>query len=149
MRILAIDPGAKRIGIAISDPTGTIASPLSVLKHVSRHEDATTIVQLATRHVVDRIIVGQSLDENGKPTFEGRRAARLAAAIRAQSKIQVELWDESFSTKDAQTAALVAGISHKKRRKHPHLDELAATVILQSYLDTNASRKHGHSIAKE
>jgi putative holliday junction resolvase len=140
MRILAIDPGAKRIGIAISDPTGTIASPLSVLKHISRHEDATTIAQLATRHVIDRIIVGQSLDENGKPTFEGRRAARLAAAIRSQSKIQVELWDESFSTQDAQTAAITLGITSRKRVKFSHLDEMAATVILQSYLDANRSK---------
>ncbi|MFU8772280.1 MAG: Holliday junction resolvase RuvX [Anaerolineales bacterium] len=149
MRVLAVDPGSKRIGIAISDPTGSIAQPLTVIKHISRDENSARIASLASEHGVELIIVGQSLGDDGKPTLEGRKSARLAAAIRAISEIQVELWDESFSTKDAQTAALVAGISRQKRRKHPHLDELAATVILQSYLDANASRKLGHSSAKE
>jgi putative holliday junction resolvase len=139
MRTMAVDPGAKRIGIAISDPTGSIAMPLTVIKHVSRHENATRIARLAADHNIDCIVVGQSLDEEGNPTFEGRRAARLAAAIHSQSGIQVELWDESFSTKDARTAAINSGASAKKRRKHPHMDELAPTVILQSYLDVTRS----------
>jgi putative holliday junction resolvase len=140
MRILAVDPGSKRIGIAISDPTGSIAFPLTVIEHISRHDNAARIAKMAAEQDVDRIVVGQSLDDNGKPSYEGRQSARLAAAIRSLSGIQVELWDESFSTKDAQSAAITAGVAVKKRRKNRHLDDLAATVILQSYLDAKQSK---------
>jgi putative Holliday junction resolvase len=134
MRILAVDPGSKNIGVAISDPTGTIANPLTILKHVSREIDAGVINRLAAEHGAERIIVGQSLDENGVPTFEGRQATRLAAEIRTQTKLQVALWDESFSTREAQAARRKIGSIRKKRTGH--LDDLAATVILQSYLDS-------------
>lgn len=135
MRILAVDPGTKRIGLAISDPTGTIANPLSVIEHVSRPEDAATIAQVADAKGAVKIIVGQSLDEHGQPTFEGRQAARLAAAIRGAINMPVELWDESFSTHDARAARIAMGMPRRKRRGH--MDELAATVILQSYLDAH------------
>lgn len=133
MRILAVDPGEKRLGIAISDPTGTIANPLMVIKHVSRIIDAATIADLANEHKVDMIIVGQTINEDGLPTPEGRKAARLAEAICAQTRITVELWDESGSTQIARQARLNMGV--QRRRRQGHLDELAATVILQTYLD--------------
>ena len=98
MRILAVDPGQKRIGIAISDPTASIANPLTVLQHISRPVDAAVIIAIAAEHEAGLIVVGQSLDEQGQPTLEGRRATRLAAAIKAQTDLPVELWDESFST---------------------------------------------------
>lgn len=148
MRTLGVDPGEKRIGIAVSDPTGTIANPLTVLQHVSRQENAAAISRLAAEHGVGRIVVGQSRDENGKPTFEGRRAARLATTIRVQTKIQVELWDESFSTEDAQKAAVALRIPRQKRKKRSHMDELAATVILQSYLDANRPNNRNHNPEK-
>lgn len=133
MRILAIDPGEKNIGLAISDPTATIANPLTVLRHISRVIDAATIANIAAENDVERIVVGQALDIEGKPSFEGRRAARLAAAIRTQTTIPVELWDESNSTQSAHQARKAAGARQSKRRGH--LDDLAATVILQSYLE--------------
>jgi len=137
MRILAIDPGQKRIGIAVSDPSGTIANPLTVIHHISRPVDAATIAAFATDYEVNKIVVGQSLDEDNQPTLEGRRAARLAAAIRQQTDIPVQLWDESNSTGAARFASIQMGESYKKRRQRSqgHLDDLAATVILQSYLD--------------
>ena len=134
MRVLAIDPGEKRLGIAISDLSGTIANPLTVLQHVSRPVDAATIAQLAQEHQVGRIIIGQALDEEGQPTPEGRRAARLAEAVRLQTDLPVELWDESGSTQAARQARLAMGASRRKRSGH--LDDLAATYILQSYLDS-------------
>jgi putative Holliday junction resolvase len=136
MRILAVDPGEKRIGIAISDPTGTIANPLTVIRHVSRPIDAATIAELALENEAELIVLGQALDEDGKPTLSGRKAARLAAAIRGQTHLRVELWDESHSTKEAISARIALGSSRIKRRGH--LDELAATVILQSYLDAHS-----------
>ena len=139
MRILAVDPGSKNIGIAISDPTGTIANPLTIIKHVSRSKDTAKISSLATEYGAELIIVGQPLDEEGVPNFEGRKAARLAAEIRAQTTLQVALWDESFSTRDAHTARRELGSPRGKRKGH--LDDLAATVILQSYLDAQRPDK--------
>lgn len=133
MRVLAVDPGEKNIGLAISDPSGTIANPLLVLRHVSRPIDAATIAEIAREEQAGEILVGQSLDNDGVPTPEGRRAARLAAAIRTQTTLSVKLWDESFSTQAARAAITAMGVSRSKRRGHH--DALAATYILQSYLD--------------
>lgn len=138
MRILAVDPGEKRIGIALSDPTGTIANPLTVLKHVSRAIDAATIAQLAQEHGAEQIIVGQALDDENRPTPQSRKAYRLAAAIRSQTAIPVKLWDESGSTQAARAARLAMGVSRQKRRGH--MDDLAATYMLQTYLDSLAEQ---------
>jgi putative Holliday junction resolvase len=137
MRLLAVDPGEKRIGIAISDPTGTIAAPLTVVQHVSRLVDAATISDLARQYQVILIIIGKSLDEEGSSTPQSRRADRLADAIRQQCEIPLFTWDESFSTQTARQARIEMHTSRSKRRGH--LDELAATVILQSYLDSRAN----------
>lgn len=137
MRILAVDPGEKRLGIALSDPTQTIANPLTVLKHVSRPVDAATIALLARENAAVLIVVGQSLGEDGQPTPEGRRAARLAEAIREQTHLPVVLWDESGSTAAARQARIAMGVPRRKRRGH--LDDLAATFILQTYLDAHAA----------
>jgi putative Holliday junction resolvase len=136
MRILAIDPGERRIGLAISDPTGTIASPLTVLKHVSRSMDAAIIADLAHEHQAQLIVVGTSADEEGAPTSQSRRADRLANSIQQQCELPIIFWDESFSTREARQAQVAMGTKQSKRRGH--LDALAATVILQSYLDAKA-----------
>lgn len=133
MRILGIDPGEKNIGVALSDPTGTIANPLTIIQHTSRIVDAASIAALATENSVELIIVGQSMDEEGQPTLAGRRASRLAAAIRTQTQTPVQLWDEYGSTQIARQAKINMGVTRKKRSGH--MDELAAVVILQNYLD--------------
>jgi putative holliday junction resolvase len=134
VRVMAVDHGEKRIGLALSDPTGTIASPLKVIEHVSRLMDAAQVSTLAQENDVDLIVIGQSFDEEGKPNLAGRRAAKFAAALREQTSIPVELSDESFSTQDARTARIELGVSRKKRSGHQ--DSLAAAVILQSYLES-------------
>jgi putative Holliday junction resolvase len=139
MRILAVDPGEKRLGIAISDPSGTIANPLTVIKHVARPIDAATIASLAQTQEAGLIVVGQALDDDGQPTPQSRRSMRLADAIRAQSDLPVVLWDESNSTQIARQARIDMGVSRRKRSGH--LDDLAAAVILQSYLDADHPTK--------
>lgn len=141
MRVLAVDPGDRRLGVALSDPSGTIASPVMVLEHVSRQANAAAIVALARQRGVARIIIGQSLDVDGEPDFQGRKAARLAGAIRDLCELPVELWDESFSTTEAQAARRALDAPRDKRSGH--LDELAATFILQSYLDAHAPTNPG------
>jgi putative holliday junction resolvase len=135
MRILAVDPGSKNIGVAISDPTGTIANPLMVIKHVARLVDAASVADLAVSHAAGLIVIGQSFDEAGAPSFEGRRSGRFAEALKSQTTIPVVLWDESLTTQDARLARVEMGVSRKHRSGH--LDAQAATLLLQSYLDAN------------
>ena len=135
MRILGIDPGEKNIGIAISDPTGSLARPLLVLPHASRKLDARRIIEIAENEEASKIVIGQATDLDGKPNFSGRKAARLAAEIRSASSLPVELWDESFSTQQAVQNKIKSGAGPKNRQGH--LDQVAAAIILQSYLDMN------------
>ena len=134
MRILAVDHGEKRIGLALSDPTATIASPLRVIKHVSRLLDAGQVANLASENEVGLIVIGQSFDEEGNPNLAGRRAARFAEALKEQTNIPIELFDESFSTQDARATRIEMGVSRKKRAGH--MDELAAVMILRSYIES-------------
>ena len=135
MRILAVDHGEKRIGLAISDLTGTIASPFKVIRHLSRTIDAAQVAELAVNNAVDLMVIGQSFDEQGRPNLAGRRAARFADALKTQTQIPIVFWDESFSTQEARATRIELGVPRKKRGGH--LDELAATMILQSYLEAN------------
>jgi putative Holliday junction resolvase len=134
MRVLGVDHGEKRIGLALSDPTGTIASPLMVIEHASRLVDAAQVAALAAQHDAELIVVGQSFDEEGLPNRAGRSAERFADVLKSQTQTPIVMWDESFSTQDARARRIAVGVSRKKRAGH--LDELAAAMILQSYLES-------------
>ena len=135
MRILAVDHGEKRIGLALSAPTATIASPLQVIKHVSRLLDAAQVANLAHENEIGLIVIGQSFDEEGNPNLAGRRAAKFAEALKEQTNIPIELFDESFSTQDARATRIEMGVSRKGRSGH--MDELAAVMILRSYIEAH------------
>jgi putative Holliday junction resolvase len=134
VRILAVDHGEKRIGLALSDPTASIASPLKVIQHVSRLIDAAQVAEIAAQNEVGLIVIGQSFDEDGNPNPAGRRAGRFADELKNQTHIPIEMWDESFSTQIARAARIELGVSRKKRAGHQ--DAFAAVVILQSYLES-------------
>ena len=124
-RVLAVDPGNVRIGLAISDPTGTIARPLSILHHISRHEDAIAILKAAAEHEAARILVGVALDLEGEVGPQARMALRLVDVLREEGDLPVLTWDESGSTQAAKRGP----------RGDRLLDARAAAVILQEYLD--------------
>jgi putative Holliday junction resolvase len=124
-RILAIDPGQARIGIAISDPTGTIARPLMVLQHVSRLEDARSILQIAAQNEAKMILIGVALDIEGEIGPQARKALRLVDILRGESDVPIATWDESGSTQAAQQSS----------GNDEMLDARAAAFILQEYLD--------------
>ena len=138
MRILAIDHGEKRIGLAISDLTGSLARPLQVIEHVSRLVDAAQVAEIARQQEAGMIVVGQSFDEEGRPNLAGRRAARFAEALRSQTGLPILLWDESFSTQEARQMRLELGGGRSSRTGH--LDDLAAVFILRSYLEANRNQ---------
>lgn len=127
-RVLAVDPGERRIGLALSDPTRLIARPLLVLEHRSRAEDARAIVAAAQQHSAGLILVGLALDQEGRVGPQARRGLRLAQAIRQLARVPVETWDESGSTQRAAAAGQTDEL----------LDARAAAFILQDYLDTLA-----------
>ncbi|NIS81414.1 MAG: Holliday junction resolvase RuvX [Anaerolineales bacterium] len=129
-RILAVDPGDVRIGLAVSDPTGTIARPLDVLQHVSRQKDAEAILQIAHELEVEVILVGVALDREGEMGPQARKAMRLVHALRAITDLQVATWDETDTTLTAQLL---------ERRSRAKLDSLSAAIILQEFLD---AKKH-------
>jgi putative Holliday junction resolvase len=141
-RVLAVDPGEKRLGVAVSDPTGVIANPLTVLAHIGRSADAAAIARLAREQQAICIVIGQALGGDGEETPQARHAARLAEAVQAMvADVPVVLWDESESTDTAQEARRLMGVRRAKRSGH--MDDLAAVVILQSYLDAHASNSNG------
>jgi len=138
-RVLAVDPGEKRIGIALSDPTATLAAPLAIIQHVQMMEDCRKIIQMATEHDVVLIIVGQALGAEGEETRQARHAKRIAETLAAMSSISVELWDESGSTRDARQVRIEMGVNRKERSGH--MDDRAAAMFLQSYLDRNSRQE--------
>ena len=123
--ILAVDPGEVRIGLAISDPTSTIARPLQVIRHQSRAQDAAEIAAIAAAHGADLILVGLPLDDEGQVGHQARRSLRLVDELSNATDLAVETWDESGSTQ-------MAGI------KDDNIDARAAAYILQDYLDSLA-----------
>lgn len=137
MRLLAIDPGEKHIGVAVSDSTGTIARPLATVRHTARAADAEAIVQLAVENEAEGIVIGWALDSEERAGPQARHAERLAEAIRALTPLPVSLHDESGSSQFAQSAMLASG--KKRRDRQTQIHAVAAAAILQSYLDAHPS----------
>ena len=133
VRAIGVDPGEKHLGLAVSDATGLIARPLSTLRHTSRAGDAARIVALAEAQGAATLVVGYALDSDGQAGPQARHAERLAAALRAITKLPVVLHDESFSSQDAASALREAGKKRRARREQIHA--AAAASLLQSYLD--------------
>ena len=127
--VLAIDPGEVRIGLAISDPTGTIARPLEVIQHTSRQVDVRLILERAATHAVALLLVGLALDSDGAMGPQARRGLRLAEALREATNLPVDTCDESGSTRAAWRPA------SRRRQADPMIDARAAAVFLQEYLD--------------
>ncbi len=133
-RVLAVDWGSKRIGLALSDPTRLIAQPLLTLTRRPNHRPpVAAIATLAARHEVAHIVVGLPLDEEGEEGEAARQARALGEALAGRCGVGVTYRDERFSTVTALRAARSAGV--KDRASRARLDQMAAVAILQGYLD--------------
>lgn len=135
MKIMAIDPGDKRIGLAISDDLEISVNPIGIIHHESRKLDAESIIRIATERKAEKLVIGFALDDNGDPSPAGRKAVRLAEVIRELTEIPVEMIDESHSTNEAIDLGVEMGVPKNQRKGHR--DEIAAVIILQRYLNTN------------
>jgi len=133
MRILALDIGDRRIGVAISDPTGLIARPLAIIARKDDSVDIQTILDLANDHGVERIIAGLPLSLDSCLGPQAEKVQCFATKLATAAVMPLELRDERFSTITAREHRLGSGMGKKKRRTPD--DAAAAAVILQSYLD--------------
>ncbi len=136
MKILAVDPGLRKIGLAVSDPTGTAARALAVFEHGSLQQDCARILEAAHCEKVERILVGSAHEAGTKMNEEARFTHKLLSALRAAAAIPVHLVDESFSTQRAREVRLQRADRRKARRGAD--DALAAAAFLQEYLDAQA-----------
>jgi putative holliday junction resolvase len=133
MRIMALDVGNRRTGVALSDPTGTLAQGITVVQHRSREADASALATIAHENEVVEIVVGLPLLLSGKPGEQARGARRLGSELRKVSGLPVTYWDERLTTAAAHRLMHEAGIPG--RRQAERIDAAAAELILQNYLD--------------
>ncbi|HKI93797.1 MAG TPA: Holliday junction resolvase RuvX [Gemmatimonadales bacterium] len=133
-RLLAVDWGTKRIGLALSDPSQTLAQPLATLtRRAGRRFPMAQLRAHLERHTPVGVVVGLPLDEDGHEGTSARAARAAAELIAEKSGLPVALWDESFTTARVHDAVHALGGRPATR---PHdVDQLAAVVILQSFLD--------------
>jgi putative holliday junction resolvase len=133
VRLLGLDIGESRIGVAVSDPTGTVATPLTVLDSREVLHDPSQLARLVEEYEAAGLIVGLPLTMAGE---EGPQAARIREHVDALSErlgIPVTLWDERLTTVQARRSLAEAGLDEREQRKM--VDMVAASLILQSYLD--------------
>jgi len=134
MRVLALDVGEQRTGVALSDPLGMLASPLMVLSGLSREAELEAIDQLIGKHQVGKVIVGYPRSLSGAIGPQAQRVDQYVEQLRAHLQVPVVLWDERLSTAQAERLIHETGRSVQRER----IDAAAAAVILQSYLDAQA-----------
>jgi putative Holliday junction resolvase len=133
-RVLALDLGKKRIGMALSDELGVTAQGLETLERSNIREDLARISQLAADKNVSLILMGNPLHMSGREGRQAEYARDFGERLRAASGIPVEFWDERLTTVAAQRVLRESGISIEKRAKA--VDRLAAVILLESYLDS-------------
>jgi putative Holliday junction resolvase len=140
-RILAIDYGRKRIGLALSDELGITAQPLQTLVHKNRRDDVRRLREICRERGVALILVGHPVHITGEAGEMADEAARFAARLRKELGIKVELADERLTTWEAEQTMAQRGSSGK--RKAMSVDAIAAAILLREYLDKKRSSIQG------
>jgi putative Holliday junction resolvase len=133
MRSLGLDIGEKRIGVALSDPGGILASPLTIINHSDDKTDIEAILEIISQNQVAKIIVGLPLSMSGKVGKQAEQVKIFTQELCRYTDIPVELRDERLSTVSARR--MMREGSSKRAGKKPKYDAAAAAIILQGYLD--------------
>jgi putative holliday junction resolvase len=133
-RILALDLGKRRIGLAISDELGITAQGLETLQRIRVREDVAKLAQLVRERNVSLILMGNPVNMSGREGRQSDYARDFGERLRAATGVDVKLWDERLTTVEAQRVLRQSGISLQKRTQA--VDRLAAVILLESYLDS-------------
>lgn len=145
-RILAIDYGRKRMGLALSDELQLTARPLLVLVRTNRRNDLRRLREICRKHGVARILVGHPLHITGETGAMAEEAAQFAGRLQKELGIEVKLADERLTTWEAEQ--IVAQRKSPLRRKKSSIDDVAAAVLLREYLDRNGAQAQQHVVAE-
>ena len=137
MRILALDVGDKRIGVAVGDLLGILASPLIAIERTSDSKAIDTILEIADEQEVGEIVVGLPISLSGGYSDQTKSVAAFVRKLEARSPVPVNTADERYSTVEAER--LLSQSKPQRARSRGEIDAAAAAVILQSYLDSRAS----------
>jgi putative holliday junction resolvase len=132
-RVLGLDIGDRRVGLAISDPFGTMAQPLLTLVRGSLRNDLKSIGRVLRKHAVQEIVAGNPLYMSGDASPQAAKAQSFAAAVRDEFGLPVHLWDERLTTTEAHRQLDTLG--HEKMGRKGIIDQVAAVLILQAFLD--------------
>lgn len=135
-RILALDLGKKRIGLALSDPLGITAQGLPTLERTNIRTDLAALERLAADHNVTMLLMGNPLHMSGHEGRQAEYAREFAERLKERTGLSVRFWDERLTTVEAQRTLKASGISIEKRARA--VDRLAAVILLESYLDSEA-----------
>ncbi len=133
-RVMGIDYGSVRVGIAVSDPLRILTSGRGTLPNAAGLAEA--IARAAEEEQVVLIVVGMPFAPDGGPGAKGEEIGRFVETLRARVRVPVETWDESYSSVDARRAFIDGGMKRKKRREKGRVDEMAARLLLQDYLES-------------
>ena len=134
-RILCLDVGEKRIGIAISDPGGQVAFPRKVLKRTSWEKDLRTILDVIEENQVDKLVIGHPITLSGGKSQQTLLTEEFTNRVKNKIDIETILWDERLSTSEADKS--LSRMGTKSRKRKDKIDSIAASLILQNYLDKN------------
>jgi putative Holliday junction resolvase len=142
-RILALDLGARRIGLALSDELGLTAQGLPTLERRNRQADLEALQRVIVEREVTAVVVGEPLHLSGTAGRQANRAAQFARTLAAHTGVPVRLWDERLTTVEAGRVLRESGVSRQKQRAA--IDRLSAVLILQSYLDSLERQAEGEA----
>ncbi len=137
MRLMGLDVGDRRIGVALSDEQGVAAYPLEVMERTSQEKDLRRITELIDRHGVQRVVAGLPKTLSGQVGPQAEKVLSFLDKLRARSPVPVVTWDERLTTAEVEKLLVGADMGRQRRRKV--VDKLAAALILNSYLNFQKS----------
>ena len=138
-RVLALDYGEKRIGVALSDPERIIASPLEVYTRTSRARDAEHFKHLVEEHEIEQVVVGLPLYPSGDESEKSAEARRFGKWVGEVTEVPIDFYDERYTSVEAEVYLIEARVTFRRRRSKR--DMLAAQIFLQAYLDRPRPQK--------
>jgi len=137
MRALGIDFGLKRVGLSVSDRTGTLVSPYKTIERSTRNALFDELINIIRKEAVETIVVGLPLSLNGEDTLTTRQARNFAESLGRRTDVPIHMMDERLTSAEAEEELNAAGVRGKKRKMA--LDSQAAVIILRSWLESEQS----------